>query len=79
MTARRPTPVRWAEEAEAAQMRAMAMLQREPQNIAECPVTVVLHPVSLRHRFALAAEPVGWRGPADRATRWPLSLFVLSN
>ena len=79
MIAWRSTPVRWAEEAEAAQMRAMAMLQREPQNIAACPVTVALHPMSLRHRFAPAAKPVGWQGSADHARRWPLNLFVVSS
>ncbi len=79
MSARKSIPVRWVEEAEAARVCAMAMLQREPQNIAACPVTIVLHPVSLRHRFALAAEPVGWQGSADCARRWPLSLFVVSN
>ncbi|HEY3908717.1 MAG TPA: hypothetical protein VGM07_02385 [Stellaceae bacterium] len=62
MTARRSTPVRWAEEAEAARMRATAMFEREPQNIAACPVTIVLHPVSLRRRFAVMLSRLAGEG-----------------
>ena len=59
MTTRRPTLLRWTEEAEAEQMCALAMLEREPQNVAACPVAVAPHVVSTAPRSALLAPAAG--------------------
>ncbi len=60
MTPRRPTLRRWTEEAEAEQICALAMLEREPQNVAACPVAVAPHVLSTRHAAALPARLRGW-------------------
>jgi hypothetical protein len=51
MTVRRSIPLRWAEDAEAEQMCAMARFEREPQEIAAC-------------RAAVARPAPAWSGPA---------------
>jgi hypothetical protein len=65
MTMRRSTLLRWTEEAEAEQMRAMAMSEREPQNIAACPVAAAQHFFSKGHAPALLGRLRGWFGAGN--------------
>lgn len=62
MTIRRPTLQRWTEEAEAEQMCALAMFEREPENVAACPVIVTPHAVSQRYASTLLSRMRGWFG-----------------
>ena len=63
MITRRPVLRRWTEQAEAEQMCALAMFEREPQNLAAaCPVAVAPRFVSMRRAPALLSRLRGWFG-----------------
>lgn len=68
MTRRRPTLRRWTEEAEAEHMCTLAILEREPQNFAACPVAAAPRFVSLRHAPAVLARLRGWFGGGNLQT-----------
>jgi hypothetical protein len=65
MTTRRPTLLRWTEEAEAEQVRALAAFEREPQTPAARPVAFAPEPFSTRHRPALLPWLLSWFGGAS--------------
>jgi hypothetical protein len=65
MTTRRPTLLRWTEESEAAQVYALAALERESQSAAARPVAVVPQPPSTRHRPSVLPWLLSWFGTPD--------------
>jgi hypothetical protein len=48
MTGWRSIPLRWTEDAEAEQMRVLAMFEREPQEVAACRPAVAARRVGLK-------------------------------
>lgn len=62
MTTRIPTLLRWTEEAEAAQVRALAAFEREPESAAARPVPSVPQPLPTRHRLTWL---LSWFGGPD--------------
>jgi hypothetical protein len=54
MTTRRPTLLRWTEESEAAQVRALATFECEPESAAARPIA------STRHRPAVLPWLLSW-------------------
>ncbi len=72
VTTRIPTLLRWTEEAEAAQVRALAAFECEPESAAVRPVAFAPQPLSHAHPSggaASAVELVRWFGSANRARR----------
>jgi hypothetical protein len=65
MATRRPTLLRWTEEAEAAQVSALAAFEREVQSAAARPVAVVPRPLSTRHRASVLPWLLSWFGTPD--------------
>ena len=65
MTARSSALLRWTEEAEAAQMCATAMFEREPHNVAACPLAVGQHRFPTRQGRALVPWLLSWL-PVER-------------
>jgi hypothetical protein len=63
MTTRRPTLLRWSEEAE--QVRALKGLEHAPHSAAARPVAFALHPFSTRHRSAVLPWLLSWFAAAD--------------
>jgi hypothetical protein len=66
MTAKKPTLLRWTEEAEAEHVCALATLEREPQNAAARPVAFASPPFSTRRRPALLPRLLSWLGGPGR-------------
>jgi hypothetical protein len=69
MTTRRPTLLRWTEETEAAQVRALATFECEPQSTAVRPVASGPQPSSARHRLAVLPWLLSWFGGPDQQIR----------
>ncbi len=65
MTTRMPTLLRWSEEAEAAQVRALAAFEREPESAAVRPVAFDPHPQSRHNRQAVLPRLLSWFGGPD--------------
>ncbi len=66
MTAKKPTLLRWTEEAEAEHVCALATLEREPQNAAASPVAFAPQPFSTSRRPALLPRLLSWLGGPGR-------------
>jgi hypothetical protein len=64
MNSRRPTILRWVEEAEAEQVRLWSSFEREPQPAAARPVASATPPFSRRRRPALLPWLRRWLGGA---------------
>jgi hypothetical protein len=62
MTTRRPRLLRWTEETEAAQVRALATFECEPASAAVRPVETVLQPLSARHHLTVLPWLLSWFG-----------------
>ena len=69
MTTRRPTLLRWTEESEAAQVRALATFEREPESAAVRPVASGPQTLSTRHRLAVLPWLLSWFGGPDSQIR----------
>jgi len=65
MTTRRPTLLRWTEESEAAQVRALATFECEPESAAARPVTPDPQPLSAGHRLTMLPWLLSWFGGPD--------------
>lgn len=65
MTTRRPTLLRWTEESEAAQVRALATFECEPESAAARPVASAPQPPLTRHRPAVLPWLLSWFGGPD--------------
>ena len=65
MTTRRPTLLRWTEESEAAQVRALATFECEPESAAARPIASAPQPLSTRHRPAVLPWLLSWFGGPD--------------
>jgi hypothetical protein len=65
MTTRRSTLLRWTEETEAAQVRALATFECEPQSAAARPVASAPQPSSARHRLTVLPWLLSWFGGPD--------------
>jgi hypothetical protein len=65
MTTRKPTLLRWTEESEAAQVRALATFECEPESAAARPTASVPQPSSTRHRSAVLPWLLSWFGGPD--------------
>jgi hypothetical protein len=67
MSTRKPTLLRWTEQAEAKHVCALATLEREPQSAAARPVAFAPpRPVGIRRRPPLLPRLRGWLGGAGR-------------
>jgi len=66
MTAKKPTLLRWTEEAEAEHVCALATLEREPQSAAARPAAFASQPFSTRRRPALLPRLLSWFRNAGR-------------
>jgi hypothetical protein len=69
MTTRRPTLLRWTEETEAAQVRALATFECEPQSAAARPVASGPQPLLARHRLAVLPWLLSWFAGPDQQIR----------
>jgi hypothetical protein len=67
MTARTPILLRWTEEAEAEQVRALAAFQREPESAAVRPIALAASPFGMWHHPALPPWLLSWFNGAKRA------------
>jgi hypothetical protein len=65
MTTRKPRLLRWTEETEAAQVRALATFEREPESAAVRPVATVPQPLSARQRLTVLPWLLSWFGAPD--------------
>ena len=65
MTTRRPTLLRWTEESEAAQVRALATFECELESATARPVVSGPQPSSSRHRQAVLPWLLSWFGGPD--------------
>jgi hypothetical protein len=65
VTARIPTLLRWSEEAEAAQVCALAAFECESESAAVRPVAFDPHPWSQRNRHAVLPRLLSWLGGWD--------------
>jgi hypothetical protein len=76
MTTRSPTLLRWSEEAEAEQVRTLAMLEGEPQPATALRVAIAARACSPRHRLAMLLRWLGGSDPQkERDGGWPDGLF----
>ncbi len=69
MTTRRPTLLRWTEESEAAQVRALATFECESESAAARPVASAPQSLSARHRLAVLPWLLSWFGGPDQQIR----------
>ena len=69
MTTRRPTLLRWTEETEAAQVRALATFEYEPQSAGARPVASGPQPWSARHPLTVLPWLLSWFGGPDQQIR----------
>lgn len=65
MTARIPTLLRWSEEAEAAQVCALAAFERESESAAAPPIVFAAHSCPQRNRHAVLPRLLSWLGGWD--------------
>jgi hypothetical protein len=65
VTGRIPTLLRWTEEAEAAQVRALAAFECEPESAAVRAISVDPHPWSQRNHHAVLPRLLNWLGGSD--------------
>ena len=65
MTTRKPRLLRWTEETEAAQVRALATFECEPESAAVRPIASAPQPLSTRHRPAVLPWLLSWFGGPD--------------
>jgi hypothetical protein len=69
MTTRRPTLLRWTEESEAAQVRALATFECEPESAAARPVASAPQALSTWHRPAVLPWLLSWFGRSGSANK----------